>query len=74
MSKLPVISGQQCVRVLKKAGFYLKRQSGSHLILRRNEPFSQLVVPNHKILDRGTLRAIIRQSGLSIDNFINLLD
>ena len=72
MSKLPVISGQQCVRVLKKTGFYLKRQSGSHLILRRNEPFSQLVVPNHKTLDRGTLRAIIRQSGLSIDDFIHL--
>ncbi|NIA29014.1 MAG: addiction module toxin, HicA family [Actinobacteria bacterium] len=37
MSKLLVISGQQCVRALKKAGFYLKRQSGSHLILRRKD-------------------------------------
>ena len=60
MSKLPVISGRECVRALEEAGFYLKRQTGSHLILRRDEPFVQVVVPDHKVLDRGTLRAIIR--------------
>ena len=42
-------------------------------ILRRDEPFGQVVVPDHKELDRGTLRAIIRQSGLSVDEFIKLL-
>ncbi len=73
MSKLPVISGKKCVKALQKAGFVIKRQHGSHIILRRNNPFSQLVVPNHKELDRGTLRAIIRQSGLSIDEFMELL-
>jgi len=41
--------------------------------LRRDDPFAQLVVPDHKELDRGTLRAIIRQSGLSVDEFIRLL-
>ena len=60
MSKLPVISGRKCVRALERAGFYLKRQTGSHLVLRRDEPFAQVVVPDHKVLDRGTLRAIIR--------------
>jgi len=74
MSKLPVISGQQeCARALERAGFYLKRQTGSHLILRRDEPFVQVVVPDHKVLDRGTLRAIIRQAGLSMDEFVSLL-
>jgi predicted RNA binding protein YcfA (HicA-like mRNA interferase family) len=73
MSKLPVISGRQCVRALGRAGFYLKRQKGSHLIVRRDEPFAQLVVPDHKKLDRGTLRAIIRQAGLSVDEFVQLL-
>jgi len=73
MSKLPIISGKDCVKALEKAGFYLKRQHGSHLILRREEPFCQLVVPNHKTLDRGTLRAIIRQAGLSIEEFVKLL-
>ncbi len=56
-----------------RAGFYVKRQEGSHIILRRDDPFAQLVVPDHKELDRGTLRAIIRQSGLSVDELIELL-
>jgi len=73
MSKLPSISGRECVKALAKAGFYFKRQEGSHIILRRDNPFAQLVVPDHKELDRGTLRAIIRQSGISEDEFIRLL-
>ena len=73
MSGLPSISGRECLRALQKAGFYMKRQEGSHMILRRNEPFAQLVIPDHKELDRGTLRAIIRQSGLSVDDFTKLL-
>lgn len=73
MSGLPQISGKDCVKALVKAGFYRKRQQGSHIILRRDEPFVQVVVPDHKTLDRGTLRAIIRQTGMSIDEFIELL-
>lgn len=73
MSKLPVISGRQCVQALERAGFYLKRQTGSHLVLRRDEPFAQVVVPDHRVLDRGTLRAIVRQAGLSVDEFASLL-
>lgn len=73
MSKLPVISGQDCFHALERSGFYLKRQTGSHLILRRDEPFAQVVIPNHKVLDRGTLRAIIRQAGLSVDQFLSLV-
>ncbi len=73
MSKLPRISGQKCVKALEKVGFYFKRQEGSHIILRRDEPFAQVGVPDHKELDRGTLRAIIRQVGLSVDEFMKLL-
>ncbi len=73
MSKLPRVSGRECVKALEKAGFHLKRQEGSHMILRRDDPFAQLVVPDHKELDRGTLRAIIRQGGLSVNEFVNLL-
>jgi predicted RNA binding protein YcfA (HicA-like mRNA interferase family) len=58
---------------LEKSGFVLKRQHGSHIILRRDSPFAQLVVPDHKELDRGTLRAILRQAGLSVDDFAKLL-
>lgn len=73
MNALPRISGRECIKALGKAGFTLKRQEGSHIILRRASPFGQVVVPDHKELDRGTLRAIIRQAGLSVDEFVGLL-
>jgi predicted RNA binding protein YcfA (HicA-like mRNA interferase family) len=73
MTRLPRISGQQCVAALLKKRFQFKRQKGSHIILRRAEPFSQIVVPDHKELDSGTLRAIIRQAGLTVDEFTTLL-
>ncbi|MFZ2603672.1 MAG: type II toxin-antitoxin system HicA family toxin [Candidatus Omnitrophota bacterium] len=73
MSRLPRISGQDCVKAFCKAGFYFKRQHGSHIILRRDNPFAQLVIPNHKELDKGTLRAIIRQADLKIEEFIRFL-
>ncbi|HVV00735.1 MAG TPA: type II toxin-antitoxin system HicA family toxin [Verrucomicrobiae bacterium] len=61
------------VRALQKAGFEVRRQHGSHIIMRRDEPFAQTVAPNHRQIDRGTLRAILRQTGLSIDEFTKLL-
>lgn len=73
MSKLPVVSGAQCVKALVKAGFVVYRQRSSHITLVRVEPHAQTTVPDHKELDRGTLRAIIRQAGLSVDEFIALL-
>ena len=73
MSSLRSISGQECGTALAKVGFYRKRQHGSHIILRRDVPFAQLVVPDHKELDRGTLRAIIRQANLTADEFTTLL-
>ena len=73
MSSLPIISGHDCVRALGKIGFRLKRQHGSHMILRRDHPFAQVVVLDHKELDRDTLRAIIRQVDLGIDEFVKLI-
>lgn len=73
MSKLPVISGAECVKALRKIDFVVDRQRGSHIILVREDPRTTISVPDHKELDRGTLRAIIRQVGLSVDEFINLL-
>jgi predicted RNA binding protein YcfA (HicA-like mRNA interferase family) len=73
MTSLPQVSGRQCVAALLKKGFQLKRQNGSHMILRRNEPYAQVVVPDHKALDRGTLRSILRQAGMTTEEFITLL-
>jgi len=73
MSKLPRIFGRKCIKTLERAGFQVLRQRGSHIILRRDFPFAEVVVPNHKELDRGTLRSIIRQAGFSVDEFVNWL-
>lgn len=73
MTGLPRISGRACVKALGRAGFQLKRQHGSHMIVRRDPPFAQVVVPDHKELDRGTLRAIIRQAGLGVEEVTRLL-
>jgi predicted RNA binding protein YcfA (HicA-like mRNA interferase family) len=73
VTKLPRISGRECVAALARVGFIIRRQQSSHIVLRRDDPFSQLVVPDHKELDRGTLRAILRQAGISIEQFIDLL-
>jgi predicted RNA binding protein YcfA (HicA-like mRNA interferase family) len=74
--KLPVISGRECIKALEKTGFFIARQKGSHITLRRQEPppTRTVVVPDHKELDRGTLRSIIRQAGLSVEEFVDLLD
>jgi predicted RNA binding protein YcfA (HicA-like mRNA interferase family) len=75
LSRLPVISGRECVRALQRLGFAVVRREGSHTIVRRTLPFAQVVGPDHKTLDRGPLRAIIRRSEISTDEFMrNLAD
>lgn len=61
------------MKALTRVGFIMKRQHGSHMILRRDKPFAQLMVPDHEELDRGTLRAIIRQADLTVEQFVELL-
>jgi predicted RNA binding protein YcfA (HicA-like mRNA interferase family) len=73
MTKLPRISGRDCIKALEKIGFYFKRREGSHIIMRRDKPFAQIVVPNHNELDKGTLRSIIRQAGVSVEEFVDKL-
>jgi predicted RNA binding protein YcfA (HicA-like mRNA interferase family) len=73
MSKLPRVSGQQVVAGPERLGFRVRRQHGSHIIMRRDIPFAQTVVPAHQELDRGTLRAILRQTDVAVEEFIRLL-
>ena len=73
MNKLPRnLSGKEVVKALGKAGFYFKRQKGSHIILRRDKPFAQVVVPDHKSIDTGTLAGILDGAGISVNEFIDL--
>ncbi len=73
MSKLPQVSGDDLVRALQKRGFTVRRQQGSHIIMRRDDPFAQTVVPNHRQIDRGTLRAILRQTEITAEELMGLL-
>jgi predicted RNA binding protein YcfA (HicA-like mRNA interferase family) len=73
MTRLPVISGRQCVRVLLRIGFVEDHQTGGHIIVRRENPTTTISVPNHRELKKGTLRAIIRQAGLTVEEFVELL-
>jgi len=73
MSKLPQVSGPDVVRALQKLGFTVRRQHGSHIIMRRDDPFAQTVAPDHQQIDRGTLRAILRQTEITADELIKLL-
>ncbi len=72
MSKLPIISGRGLVRALRGVGFELDRQKGSHMILYRADPVTTLSVPDHRELDRGTLRALLRQAGITPEELARL--
>ena len=73
--KLPVVSGAATVAALSKIGFRVDKQSGSHILIRRIvSPHLRLSVPDHPELAKGTLRTLIRQAGLTVEEFAELLD
>lgn len=74
MSVLPRASGREVVKALMKIGYEQDRQRGSHIILRQvAAPHRRLVVPDHNEVAKGTLRAVIRQAGITVDEFKALL-
>ena len=71
MSRLPRISGREVVKALRKIGFEFDHQRGSHIVLRHTAPpHRRLTVPDHSEVAIGTLRAIIRQAGLTVEKFV----
>ncbi len=73
MAQLPVISGAQAVRAFGKSGWTKDRQRGSHLVMLKPGCNVSLSVPQHRELAPGTLRALIRAAGMTVDEFIALL-
>jgi predicted RNA binding protein YcfA (HicA-like mRNA interferase family) len=73
MGKLANISGKEAAKAFQKAGWQTVGQVGSHLVLIKEGTRANLSVPQHKELSVGTLRALIRHSGLTIDEFLALL-
>lgn len=73
MPRLPVISGADAVKAFEKAGWVIARQRGSHVIMLKAGQIASLSIPQHKEIAPGTLRAIVRNSGLSVEDFLALL-
>jgi predicted RNA binding protein YcfA (HicA-like mRNA interferase family) len=71
MPKIPVLSGSQVTRGLEKLGFVQVRQRGSHLVFRRGS--SGCVVPKHKEIKIGTLAGILKQAGITVEEFLAVL-
>ena len=73
MAPLPAVSGRQAVAAFQRAGFEVRRQRGSHIIMVRAGMPETLSVPDHRQLKPGTLRALIRKGGLTVEEFAALL-
>lgn len=73
--RLPVLSGREVCAALCRAGFseVSGRGKGSHIFVYRSDPATAITIPDQKEVRRGTLRAIIRQAGLSVEEFLLLL-
>jgi len=71
MPRLPRISGAEAVRALQRLGFEVMRQKGSHIVMRPGA--SGCVVPNHREIKVGTLAGVLRQAGVSVEEFISAL-
>jgi predicted RNA binding protein YcfA (HicA-like mRNA interferase family) len=67
MPKLPSVSGDKAVKALRRLGFVLLRQKGSHAILRRGS--QGCVVPMHREINQGTLRGVLKQAGVTDEEF-----
>ena len=71
MPKLPCVSGTRVAKALERLGFTCQRQKGSHLVMRRDS--NVCVVPMHREVDQGTLRGVLRQAGVSPEEFVENL-
>jgi predicted RNA binding protein YcfA (HicA-like mRNA interferase family) len=71
MSKIPLVSGKEAVKALQRLGFEFVRQKGSHAILRRGT--RGCVVPMHPEIQPGTLKGILKQAGVDLDDFCDVL-
>ena len=73
MPRLPVISGREAVQAFERAGWRVSRRESSHIILVKAGIPIALSVPDHREVKRGTLRRLIRNAGLSMEEFASLL-
>lgn len=73
MARLPIVSGDEAIKALQRAGWVARRQIGSHVMLDKEGEATTLSVPRHRELGPGLLRHLIKDAGLTIDEFVALL-
>jgi len=73
MPQLPVVSGREARRAFERAGWSFNRQRSSHMILTKPGIAVNLSIPDHRELDRGLLRGLIRDAGMTVEEFVQLL-
>jgi predicted RNA binding protein YcfA (HicA-like mRNA interferase family) len=73
MPRLPQVSAREAVAAFERIGFAVVRQRGSHIVMTKPGHPATLSVPEHRVVKPGTLRALIRQSGLTVEQFVDLL-
>jgi len=73
MTKPPLLSGKKIVKAFEKIGYYRVSQRGSHIKIRNDTRQTILIIPDHKEVDRWTLRGIIGDAELTVDEFVSLL-
>ncbi len=69
MPPLPVLSGAEVVRNFERFGWNVARQRSSHIIMTKTGEITTLSVPDHSTVAKGTLRSLIRSSGLTVAQF-----
>ena len=72
MASLPTLSGRDAAKVFAKDGWQMVRQRGSHMIMVKPGHMATLSVPDHREIAKGTLRSLIRSSGLTVEEFADL--
>jgi predicted RNA binding protein YcfA (HicA-like mRNA interferase family) len=73
MAALPVVSGRDAVKAFERLGWSVARQSSSHIIMVHPDQMASLSIPDHKEVAKGTLRSLIRNANLTVDEFVAAL-
>jgi predicted RNA binding protein YcfA (HicA-like mRNA interferase family) len=74
MAAVPLLKPQDIIKAFGKLGWEVARQRGSHIIMTKPGHIATLSIPNHPFVGRGTLRGLIARAGLSLEEFLSILD
>lgn len=74
MPPVPILRPREIIQAFRKLGWRVVRQRGSHIIMVKEGHIATLSIPNHSEVARGTLRSLISKAGLTVDEFLKVVD